>query len=72
MTQAAGTFWGTGVWGEFLWASAANIPKVYNIAWTIPLVFQKMSIDVTVTSSQSVSIGTFFARYADTGYTNRS
>jgi len=71
MTPASGTFWGVGVWGSFLWASASNIPKVYNIPWSIPLVFQKMSIDVMVTSSQSVSIGTFFARYADTGYTNQ-
>jgi hypothetical protein len=71
LTPPAGTFWGSGIWGSFLWASASNIPKVYNIPWSIPLVFQKMSIDVMVTSSQSVSIGTFFARYADTGYTNR-
>lgn len=70
-TPASGTFWGAGIWGAFLWASAANIPKVYNIPWSIPLVFQKMSIDVMVTSSQSVSIGTFFARYADTGYINQ-
>jgi len=71
LTTSSGTLWGAGVWGSFLWASAANVPKVYTIPWSIPLVFQKMSIDVMVTSSQSVSIGTFFARYADTGYTNQ-
>jgi hypothetical protein len=30
-----------------------------------------MSIDITAASANSLSIGTFFARYQDTGYTNR-
>jgi hypothetical protein len=28
-------------------------------------------LDILPTSSNSVSIGTFFARYQDTGYTNQ-
>lgn len=73
-TPAAGITWGGGgIWGGGAqWASASSIPHVYTIPWTIPLVFQKMAIDITGTSSNSLSIGTFFARYQDTGYTNQS
>ena len=73
MTPAAGITWGGGAnWGGgALWASSSSIPHVYNIPWTIPLVFQKMAVDITGTSSNSLSIGTFFARYQDTGYTNK-
>lgn len=72
-TPPAGITWGGGaLWGGgAIWASASSIPHVYNIPWTIPLVFQKMALDITGTSSNSLSIGTFFARYQDTGYTNR-
>jgi hypothetical protein len=70
-TPAGGAQWGTGVWGSLSWSSASNIPHVYTIPWSIALVFQKMSIDITATSSSSLSIGTFFARYQNTGYTNK-
>lgn len=72
-TPTAGISWGGGpLWGDgSLWASALNIPHVYTIPWSAPLVFQKMSLDITGTSSNSLSIGTFFARYQDTGYTNQ-
>ena len=71
LTPAGGALWGTAIWGSFMWSSAANIPHVYNIPWTQALVLQKMSIDITATSSSSLSIGTFFARYQNTGYTNQ-
>ncbi len=72
MTPAAGKLWGSNTWGDgSVWTSRVNIPKPYSIPWTAPLVFQKMSIDVVVASSNSVSIGTFFARYQDAGYTNQ-
>ena len=71
MTPAAGAVWGAFLWGGALWASSVKIPHVYTIPWTVPLNFQKMSIDITATSANALSIGTFFARYQDTGYTNR-
>jgi hypothetical protein len=70
LTPATGFLWGTGFWGTGVWSTGVNIPHVYSIPWKAPLVFQKMSLDVTATSSNSVSIGTFYARYQDTGYTN--
>lgn len=73
VTPAAGITWGSGpVWGGgSIWSSANSIPHVYTIPWTAPLVFQKMALDIMASSSNSLSIGTFFARYQNTGYTNR-
>jgi hypothetical protein len=71
VTTANSTIWGSFTWGAANWTSNTNIPHVYNIPWAAPLVFQKMALDILTTSSNSVSIGTFFARYQDTGYTNQ-
>jgi hypothetical protein len=71
-TPATGFIWGSFVWGDgSVWSTTQQIPVVYTIPWKAPLVFQKMSLDVQATSSNSLSIGTFFARYQDTGYTNQ-
>lgn len=73
LTSASGITWGGGaLWGGGgIWATGSSIPHVYTIPWTAPLVFQKMAIDIAATSANSLSVGTFFARYADTGYTNK-
>lgn len=73
MTPVTGITWGGGaIWGNgSVWSSSAKIPHVYNVNWTQPLVFQKMAVDITGASSNSLLIGTFFARYQDTGYTNQ-
>jgi len=68
--QGSTALWGTAVWGAFTWGASINIPKVYTIPWTKPLVFQKMAIQITGMASSNISIGTFFARYQETGYTN--
>ncbi|MFT4068929.1 hypothetical protein [Paraburkholderia sp.] len=70
-TPPSGSLWGAFLWGAANWASSFSIPHVYTIPWTSALVFQKMAIDVQVTSSEGVQIGTFYARYANTGYTNQ-
>lgn len=66
----SGTLWGSGVWGGFKWASSINRPATYNVPWTAPLVFNKMAIYLTATATGAISIGTFFARYQNAGYTN--
>ncbi|MCA8203200.1 hypothetical protein LGM71_19290 [Burkholderia sp. AU33545] len=71
MTPTSGAIWNAFNWGAANWSSNASIPHVYSIPWPIALVFQKMSLDVTVTPVNEVMIGTFFARYQDTGYTNQ-
>jgi hypothetical protein len=70
MTAPSGGVWGSFLWGSGTWASSAKIAHVYNVPWTVPLVFQKMALDITATSSNALTIGTFFARYQDAGYTN--
>ncbi|PXX15850.1 hypothetical protein C7399_109185 [Paraburkholderia tropica] len=70
-TPPAGSVWGAFVWGQANWSANASIPHVYGIPWPGALVFQKMSIDITVTPVNEIQIGTFFARYQDTGYTNQ-
>lgn len=68
---AAGTAWGAFVWGDGTkYASASNRPRVYNVPWSAPLVFQKMGLLVTAAATSALAIGSFYARYSDTGYTN--
>lgn len=80
----APSFWGSGVlWGQqtppAYWASATgsgllwgggvqNIPHTWPVPWTVPLVFEKMQLAISCTASQEVGIGTFYARYQQTGY----
>ncbi|KVL03868.1 hypothetical protein [Burkholderia ubonensis] len=71
MTPSSGSIWGSFNWGAANWSSNSSIPHVYTIPWPVALVFQKMSLDVTVTPVNEVQIGTFFARYQDAGYTNK-
>ncbi|WP_322040101.1 hypothetical protein [Burkholderia diffusa] len=70
-TPAQGTVWGAFTWGQVNWSSNTSIPHVYTVPWPIALVFQKMSLDVTVTPTNEIQIGTFYARYQDAGYTNQ-
>lgn len=70
-TPQFGNTWGSFNWGSgVLWSSSVSIPMVYQIPWSKTLVFQKMGIQITATAQSNLSIGTFFARYADTGFTN--
>jgi len=64
------SLWGAFVWGVGSWSSSLNIPTVYTINWNVPLVFQKMALLINVTGQNNLTIGTFFARYQETGYTN--
>lgn len=65
-----GALWGSNLWGVNFWTASINTPKVYTVAWTAPVVFQKMALQVSGQASNNISIGTFFARYQDTGYMN--
>lgn len=70
-SQITGT-WGNFNWGVGYWGTASNSPTVKNVYWNQPLVFQKMAIIVSGQCSNNIAIGSFFARYQDTGYTNAS
>jgi hypothetical protein len=66
-----GGVWGTMTWGVDKWGSSTSAPATATIPWSIPLVFKKMSVQVIAQSSSYLSIGSFFAKYRDAGYTNK-
>lgn len=71
-TQNVGQTWGSNVWGDgSKWASAVAAAHVYNVFWAAPVVFKKIVLNITATANNSLSIGTFYARYQDCGYTNQ-
>lgn len=70
ITPGAGALWGVGIWGGFNWASSINVPTTYNVPWTAPLVFKKMSLLLQSQANSAIAQGTFMARYRDLGYPN--
>ena len=70
LVPATGYLWGNFNWGSGNWSPIINVPLVYNVYWDKPLVFQKMAIIVAGSASSNITIGSFFARYQDAGYTN--
>lgn len=60
-----GSLWG----GGGLWAtSQPGAAKTYAVPWHAPLVFEKMALSVSAVAATSVQVGTFMARYQETGY----
>lgn len=60
-----GSLWdGGGIWD----AGVPTIPRTYPVPWTTPFVFEKMAIQVEALAYGQATIGTFFARYQQTGY----
>ena len=71
MVSNAGVVWGSNVWGDgSRWASGTNRPRVYNVPWTAPVVFQKMSLQIQASATSALAVGSFYGRYQQTGYTN--
>jgi hypothetical protein len=65
VTWGGGALWGGGA----VWAGAQNKPpRTYPVPWSTPLVFEKMQLSIVADASAAVRIGTFFARYQQTGY----
>ena len=69
VTPQSGGIWGSTVWGDGTkWSSSLNPAVTYAINWTSPLVFNRMAFEVTCPAAESISIGSFFARYQLTRY----
>jgi hypothetical protein len=69
-TVNKGGIWGANNWGDGTkWASAINTPLVYTVPWGAPIVFKKIVLNIQAQATNSLSIGTFYARYQDCGYT---
>ncbi len=55
--------------GGAIWdAGIPAIPRTYPVTWTEPFVFEKMAIQVDAIAQGQALIGTFYARYQQTGY----
>ncbi|MGR3910014.1 hypothetical protein Q3A80_23515 [Burkholderia sp. SR8] len=63
-----GSVWGSFVWGAAPWTALVAVPDVNPISWPNTLVFAKIAIDIFTNSGTPFQIGTFYARYQDTGY----
>jgi hypothetical protein len=64
-TWGGGSVWGGGgVWG----AGVPAIPRTYPVTWNSPFVFEKMALQVDAIAFGQATIGTFYARYQQTGY----
>lgn len=62
--------WAASLWGAATWVEEENEPSTLSIPWDQPLVFKKLAIQFLATASYYLSIGAFFAKYKNTGYTN--
>ena len=72
VTGASAVTWGTFHWGDgTLYQSAINTPRRYDVAWNVPIVWDRLSISISVTSASLVTIGKFKAKYQDCGYSLR-
>jgi hypothetical protein len=65
------SIWNAFVWSFGTWGSAIIAPKTITVPWSTPLIFKKMSIKIEATSNNYISLGSFFAKYRDTGYINK-
>ena len=64
--------WGDGSkWGDGgLWNAATPLPVTETVPWSTPVIFKKLALQILAQASYFMSIGTFFAKYKNTGYTN--
>jgi len=66
-----GTLWGSNNWGDgSTWQASLAGVITYAVPWATPLVFEKMRLTITTPPSSTIglTIGSFFARYQETGY----
>jgi len=62
------TLWGQFQWGQALWSGGTSALFPRQLAWTIPVVFRRVSIQATGTSAQGIKIGRLHLRYEMLGY----
>jgi len=72
-TPSASAVWGAFNWGDGTAYSTANThPRRYDVAWNVPIVWDRMSLTITTGSANGVAIGKFKAKYQRCGYTLRA
>jgi len=65
---ASPVIWGSFTWGQALWGGASSALFPQRIPWPKPVVFRRMSLNVTGPSSQQLRVGTLHMRYEKLGY----
>ena len=69
ITVGSGAVWGAFNWGDgSLWVTGVNRPTTYAVNWDEPLVFNKLSVEVTCLGQTGVAIGTLYTRVQKSGY----
>ena len=69
-TNPSGASWGSNVWGDgTIWKSSLVQAQTYLIYWPTPIVFNRMSLNVSCVAASGIAIDTFYARTQKTGYT---
>lgn len=63
-----GYLWGAQNWGSFTWQSGTFLSGQYQVAWTAPIVFKRIAIDVVAPASSAVSMGEVAMRYQKLNY----
>lgn len=66
--MSSGVLWGFFTWGFALWSSFMAVLRSYIIPWTIPLVFNRIQIQVTGNSSLNLKIGKMTIGYRVLNY----
>ena len=71
-TPSPSSVWGGFTWGDgTLYASSKRNPHRYDVGWNIPVVWDRMSLNISALSSSDVSIGKFKGHYQTCGYVLR-
>lgn len=60
--------WGAVNWGAFNWGAQIGPFGQYRVAWTGPLDFKQMSLELTGTSTPGQSLGNMYVKFQPTGF----
>lgn len=69
--QRVGTgpsYWGVAIWGTSLWFGGSVKLRSVRIPWSQPVVFKRMSINVSFNAAVGLRMGAFSMRYQVLGY----
>lgn len=62
-SASSGVLWGFFTWGVGVWSALLSVIRSYIIPWTVPLVFNRLQIQVSGNSSLSLKIGKMTVGY---------
>lgn len=65
---AGPSYWGVAIWGAALWYGTSIRLKSVRVPWTQPVVFKRMTLNVTFTAAANVRIGAISMRVQELGY----